>query len=62
MLSIFLKAILIYAIFCIAKGIYNVYQLSKKLRSHSNQNTKSSPPNDKQEIFEAKFRHLKDDD
>ena len=62
MLSILLKAILIYAIFRIIKGMYNAYQLSKKIKAAWSQSTKesSSNSNDNQ-VFEAKFRHLDDD-
>ena len=54
MLSILFKAILLYTLFCIAKGIYNAYQLSKKIKS-----SRKPPP---QNTFEAQFRHLEDDE
>ena len=62
MLGILFKAILIYAFFRIAMGIYNAYRLSKKIKEAWRQNSGPSSPNhDEQKIFEAKFRHLDDD-
>ena len=58
MLSILFKALLIYILFRVAKGIYNGYRLSKKIRSSWEQ---SARKNSGEETFEAQYRHLDDD-
>ena len=61
MLNILFKAILIYSVFRLAKGIYNGYQLSKKIRGFWNSHSNPPPPKDDPRTFEARYRHLDDE-